>query len=252
MAWMTATRKLCNWTTTLAALLATTWATPWATALVRSLYTRRSCSCHRRSRRIGPLCHLQAPSYCAKLVRLECYQRWSATSTVHWCPTRSVCTRRSGCCHRRHRRKWPLCHLQVPSCCEHIVRLECLLGWSATLRMPWSQTPSECTRRSSSCHRRHRRKGPLYHLQAPSCCEDILRLEYLLGWSATSKMPWCSTRSMSNRRWSSRNRRRGRRIGPLCHLRAWSYCDNIFRLECHPHCPIPPNSLTFLTCTTIK
>ena len=200
MAWMTATGKLCNWMTTLAALLGTTWATlwatPWATALVRSLYTRRSCSCHRRSRRIGPLYHLQAPSCCDELVRLECYQRWSATSTVHWCPTRSLYTRRSCSCHRRSRRIGPLCHLQAPSCCENIVRLECHHRCSATPTLHGSPTRSVCARRLGSWYC-SRRKGPLCHLQAPSCCEDIVRLEFLLGWSATSRMPWSPTQSMS-------------------------------------------------------
>ena len=198
--------------------------------------TRRSGS-HHRSRRRGPPCHLQAPSCCGIVVRLEWHHRCSATPTLHWSPTRSVCTRRSGSHQAPSRRKGPLSHLQAPSCCDHIVRLECHHRCSATPTLHWSPTRSVCTRRSGS-HHPSRRRGPPCHLQAPSCCGIVVRLEWHHRCSATPTLHWSPTRSMCTRRSGSHHR--SRRKGPLCHLQAPSCCDNIVRWELHHRCSATP------------
>ena len=106
--------------------------------------------CVDTSRRKGPLCHPQARSWCDQIVRLECLLRWSATPTMPWSPTRSVCTRRPGprivalaaekysCAIRKRRHTvkisfaWsiPLAVQQHPRCrgsrhgqCEHVVQV---------------------------------------------------------------------------------------------------------------------------------
>ena len=211
----------------------------------RSVCTRHS-SAHHRSRRRGPVCHLQAPSCCGNIVRLEWHHRCSATPTLHWSPTRSVCTRHSRACHRS-RRRGPVCHLQAPSCCGQIVRLEWHHRCSATPTLHWSPTRSVCTRHSSA-HHRCRRRGPVCHLQAPSCCGNIVRLEWHHRCSATPTLHWSPTRSVCTRHSSANHR--SRRRGPVCHLQAQSCCGQIVRWEWHHRCSATPSSQTFLRCTT--
>ena len=193
---------------------------PWSPT--RSVSTHRFGNLPGGSRRIGPLCHLEARSYCDLIVPMECLLRWSATPTLPSSRTQSECTHRPDkalmygqVCTRRTE---PMCHLQEPSKCVRIVPVECFLGWSTTPTMPWSPTRSVCTRRQSNLlQKRGRRKGPLCHLQEPSCCDLFVRLEYFLGWSATPTMPWSLTRSVCTHRSSSRtNNLRRKELRAIC------------------------------------
>ena len=63
------------------------------------------------------VCHLEAPSCCGHIVRWEWHHRCSATPTLHWSPTRSVCTLVQKLTHpTAEEDQCAICHAVVISC----------------------------------------------------------------------------------------------------------------------------------------